>query len=104
MLAVRDQENLAHAHQATAAAKPLNQGARQLGPKTPRNGNKAPKTPFRVPLNDENYDGGFGGGKTGLKNYGKGSENALATGKKTGGAVNKDAFITPMGIESRSTR
>jgi hypothetical protein len=92
MLAARDQENLAHAHQAAGASKSLNQGTRQLAPKTP--GNKVQKTPFKVPLNDEN--GGFGGGKGGLKTNGKGSEN-MVTGAKKGGLRDKDAFITPMG-------
>ena len=88
MLALRDQENLVHGHQAAAASKPLNQGARQLGPKTP--GNKVPKTPaFKLPLNDENGDGifgGGGGGKTGLKINGNG----------------KNTFATPMGRMQRS--
>ncbi len=79
MLAARDQENLVHGHQAAAASKTLNQGARQLAPKTP--GNKVPKTPFKLPLNDENGIGGFGAGKTGLKTNGAG----------------KNAFVTPMG-------
>ena len=87
MLAARDQENLVHGHQTVAASKPLNHGARQLGPKTP--GNKVPKTPaFKLPLNDENGDGifgGGGGGKTGLKINGDG----------------KNAFATPMGRMQR---
>lgn len=65
-----------HSHQTTAAGKPLNQGLRQLQPKTPG---------AKVPLNDEN--------------------NATAFGKKTlkgtgGGKVqqsSKDAFVTPLG-------
>lgn len=95
MLAARDQENLAHGHYAAAAAKPLNQGIKQLAPKTP--GNKVPKTPFRIPLNDEN--GGFGGGKAGLKTNGKGNENMVVGGKK-GGLGDKNAFVTPMGMDS----
>ena len=91
MLAARDQENLVHGHQAAAAAKPLNQGTKQLGPKTP--GNKVPKTPFKLPLNDEN--GGFGG-KTGSKLNGNGNENLIFGGKK-GGLGDKNAFVTPMG-------
>lgn len=59
MLAARDQENLVHSHQTAASAKPLNQGVRSLQPKTP--GNKAPKTPFKCPLNDENNPLAFGG-------------------------------------------
>jgi len=92
MLAARDQENLVHAHQAAGASKPLNQGTRQLAPKTP--GNKVPKTPFKIPLNDEN--GGLGGGKGGVKANAKGNEN-MVTGAKKGGLGDKDAFVTPMG-------
>lgn len=88
MLAARDQENLAHAHHAAGASKPLNQGTRQLAPKTP--GNKVPKTPFKIPLNDEN--GGLGGGKSG-----KGNEN-MVTGAKKGGLGDKNAFVTPLGM------
>ena len=95
MLAARDQENLAHGHQAAAAAKPLNQGTRQLLPKTP---GKAPKTPFKLPLNDENHAGGNGGGKGGLKTHGKGNENIMLGGK--GGLGDKNAFITPMGTKN----
>ena len=101
MLAARDQENLVHGHQQAAASKPLNQGARQLQPKTP--GNKAPKTPFNIPLNDENGPGAFGGGKTGLKGNGKGNENYTINGKQ-GGLGDKDAFKTPMGEPSRPIR
>ena len=94
MLATRDQENLAHGHQTTAASKPLNQSTRQLAPKTP--GNKAPKTPFKLPLNDENGPTGFGGGKTGLrlKDVANGD---LLTGGKKGVALDRNAFVTPMG-------
>ena len=90
MLAARDQENLVHGHQAAAASKPLNQGTRQLAPKTPGN---APKTPFRLPLNDENNAGGLGGGKGVLKTHGKGNANTILGAK--GG--DKNAFVTPMG-------
>jgi hypothetical protein len=85
MLAARDQENLVHAHQTTAAGKPLNQGLRQLQPKTP--GTRAPKTPFKVPLNDENDLLAFG--KKTAKATGGRNENTLKPAK--------DAFITPMG-------
>ena len=95
MLAARDQENLVHGHQAAAASKPLNQNIKQLAPKTP--GNRVPKTPFKVPLNDEN--GGFGGGKSGFKINGKGNEN-LVTGTKKGGLGDKNAFVTPMGMDT----
>lgn len=77
MLARRDQENLVHAHQTVAAGKPLNQGTKQL----------QPKTPFKVPLNDEN--GPLAMGKKTVKGgAGKQNENT-----KPG----KDAFVTPAG-------
>ncbi|KAL4881401.1 hypothetical protein BJY04DRAFT_188835 [Aspergillus karnatakaensis] len=85
MLALRDQENLAHTHQTVAASKPLNQGVRPLQPKTP--GNRAPKTPFKVPLKDENDPLGFA--KNTVKTIGKQNENARPS--------VKDAFVTPMG-------
>jgi len=94
MLAARDQENLVHGHQQVAASKPLNQGTRQLAPKTP--GNKAPKTPFKLPINDENGPGWFGAGKSVSKTNGKGNENLVTGAKK--GLADKDAFKTPMGI------
>ena len=81
MFAARaDQENLAYAHQTTAAAKPLNQQA-----KTPAN--KAPKTPFRRNQNDEN--------------------DAFQSGFKTGKATKKanidnNAFLTPAGPRNRA--
>ena len=56
-------ENAVYEQQTAAAAKPLNQGVKGLQPKTP--GNKAPKTPFKVSLNDENAT--LGAGNTGGK-------------------------------------
>ena len=91
MLAARDQENLIHGHQAAAAAKSLNQGAKQLPPKTP--GNKTAKSPFKIPLNDENGATVFGAGK---KAAGKGNEN-ITFGGKQGAAAESKAFVTPMG-------
>ena len=85
VFARNDQENLAHNFQQAAAAKPLNAGLKGFGAKTP--GNKAPKTPFKVPLNDENAV---------LKTNGKGKGNLLMTGKK-GGKVDENAFVTPAG-------
>ncbi len=88
MLAARDQENLVHGLHQAAASKPLNQSTRGLQPKTP--GNKYPKTPLKIPLNDENAPTGFG-----KSMKGKGLEN-LMTGKK-GTASDQNAFVTPMG-------
>ncbi|KAL5340545.1 hypothetical protein BJX70DRAFT_361314 [Aspergillus crustosus] len=85
MLALRDQENLVHAHQTVAASKPLNQSVKQFQPKTP--GNRAPKTPFKVPLKDENDPLAIG--KSTVKTFGKQIENARPS--------VKDAFATPMG-------
>ncbi|MCJ1377892.1 hypothetical protein MMC17_000988 [Xylographa soralifera] len=99
MLAARDQENLVHGHQAAAAAKPLNQGSRQLAPKTPSN--KASKMPLKVPLNDENGIIPFGGLKTSGKIVVKGNENVLP-GSKPLGLTMKNAFTTPMGPRNRA--
>lgn len=82
---------MVHGQQAAAASKPLNQGVRQLAPKTPAN--RPPKTPFKLPLNDENGKMAFGGGKT----VGRGNENIIMTAKK-GGFGDKNAFVTPMGM------
>ncbi|KAH9207589.1 hypothetical protein DL95DRAFT_374106 [Leptodontidium sp. 2 PMI_412] len=94
MFAARDQENLVHGHHQAAAAKPLNQTTRGLQPKTP--GAKYPKTPLKIPLNDENAPAGFGGKSV----KGKGLEG-LVTGKK-GAAFDKNAFVTPMGPRTRA--
>lgn len=88
MLAARDQENLVHGLHQAAASKPLNQSTRGLQPKTP--GNKYPKTPLKIPLNDENAPTGFG-----KSMKGKGLEN-LMTGKKST-SFDQNAFVTPMG-------
>lgn len=85
MLAARDQENLVHGHHQVAASKPLNQTA-----KTP--GNKYPKTPLKIPLQDENAPEGFGGKSA----KGKGLDG-FATGKK-GPTFDKNAFVTPLGM------
>jgi hypothetical protein len=98
MFAAHDQENLVHAHQTTAAAKSLAAGNKGLGAKTPNN--KAPKTPFKVPLNDENA---YRAGKSVLRTAGKGNENILpTTTKKKGGELEKSAYVTPAGKPSRS--
>lgn len=89
-----DQENFVHGHQQVAASKPLNQGTRGAPPKTP--GNKYPKTPLRVPLNDENAPTGYGGGGKSVLGTKKGNEN-LMTGGKKGTTFDKNAFVTPMG-------
>lgn len=94
MLAARDQENLVHVHQTTAASKPLNQGSKTLQPKTP--GNKVPKTPFKLPLNDKPGNTGVGGVKNALRARVGGNENLVTGAKK--GAGDKGAFVTPLGI------
>jgi len=85
MFAARaDQENAVHAHN-----KSLNGGLKGLSTKTPG------KTPFKVPLNDENAAQEFG--KTGgLKTTGKGGGFGLTVGKN-GSKLDKSAFVTPAG-------
>lgn len=94
MLAARvDQENLIHEQHTVVAGKPLNQGLRGYTAKTP--GNKAPKTPFKIPLNDENT---YNAGKSGLKTNGKGFDKTVT---KKGPVFDKNAFITPAGPRNR---
>lgn len=93
-----DQENFVHGHQQVAASKPLNQGTRGAPPKTP--GNKYPKTPLRVPLNDENAPTGYGKSVLGTKK--KGNENLMTGGKKGNNVLGKNAFVTPMGMQQSS--
>ena len=94
MLAARDQENLAYSHQTNAASKPLNQGIRGLQSKTP--GQRAPKTPFKASLNDENDPAAFGTQQKGLKTTFRGEGGLLQT--KKDGKLDNNAFITPMGM------
>ncbi|QSZ29845.1 hypothetical protein DSL72_004363 [Monilinia vaccinii-corymbosi] len=91
MLSTRDQENLVHGHQQAAANKPLNQSTRSLQPKTP--GNRFPKTPLKLPLNDENATGGLGGKGTvlGTKGKGLGGKDAI---------LDKNSYVTPLGKNS----
>lgn len=84
MLAHRDQENLVHSHQTAAASKSLNQNVKQPQPRTP--GTRLPKTPFKVPLNDENDPLTFG--KKTIRGNGRGTGNAKPV---------KDVFQTPLG-------
>ncbi|EEH41404.2 hypothetical protein PAAG_09115 [Paracoccidioides lutzii Pb01] len=99
MFAARDQENLVRAHQIAAVSKPLNQGTRQLQPKTP--GTRVPKTPFKAPLNDENNPLTFGGGKQTLKDNNNGqNENLRRSGKD--GIAGKNALVTPMCLHNRA--
>ncbi|KAF2109046.1 hypothetical protein BDV96DRAFT_503473 [Lophiotrema nucula] len=97
VFAAHDQENLVHNLQTAAAGKPLNAGLKGFTAKTPRH--KAPKTPFKIPLNDENAQ--FKGGKSVLQTKGNGNENLLMTGKKDG-KLDKSAFVTPAGPRARA--
>ncbi|KNG49135.1 hypothetical protein DDE82_003703 [Stemphylium lycopersici] len=93
-LAANDQENAVRHLQAGAAGKSLNAGFKGFNnAKTP--GAKPPKTPFKIPLNDENAV--TKGGKSVLQTKGKG--NDLFTGKK-GGKADENAFVTPAGTTS----
>lgn len=82
MLARRDQENLVNTHQTAAAAKPLNQGVKQLAPKTPGR---------QIPLRDENNPLAFG--KNTVKGNGARQEN---------GKPGKLAPVTPMEPRNRA--
>lgn len=84
ILAARDQENLIHTRQTTAAGKPLNQNIRALQAKTPGN----LKTPFRSAANDENIPIGFKGQKT--------------VGKDGPSKLDKNAFVTPLPTRNRA--
>lgn len=90
LAAHQDQENLAFSHQAGAVAKQQQQtqGFRTLQPKTP--GTRYPKTPLKIPLNDENATHGLGG-KSVLRAKDN-NENIATIGK--GGKSN---FVTPLG-------
>jgi hypothetical protein len=93
-----DQENLVHGQQTVAAAKPLNQGVKGYTAKTP--GHKAPKTPFKVPLNDENTP--FPRGKSVLKTNGKAENKPHGPGKGDL-AFDKATFVTPAGTSCWSS-
>ena len=84
-LAANDQENTVRHLHAGAAGKSLNAGLKGFN-------NKAPKTPFKIPLNDENAVGKAG--KSVLQTKGKGNE--LFTTNK-GGKIDQNAFVTPAG-------
>lgn len=90
-LAANDQENAVRHLHAAGGSKSLNAGIKGFNAKTP--GNKAPKTPFKIPLNDENAV--TKGAKSLLQTQGKGAE--LFTGGK-GGKVDQNAFVTPAGM------
>ena len=73
---------------------PRNQDTlRQLQPKTP--GARYPKTPIKVPLNDENAAHVVGGAKGNLTGRSRGNENALTS--KAVKGFDKSNFVTPMG-------
>ncbi|KAF2832071.1 hypothetical protein CC86DRAFT_365974 [Ophiobolus disseminans] len=108
-LAAHDQENAVRNISIGPGGKPLNAGVKGLGAKTP--GNKAPKTPFKVPLNDENVF--KQGGKSGKGKGGKSDENAFLTpagprtraplGMKTTNAKS-NAFKTPAPISAKTQK
>ncbi|KAK3297455.1 uncharacterized protein B0H64DRAFT_124441 [Chaetomium fimeti] len=85
LAAHHDQENV-YTHQAGASKQ-------QLQAKTP--GARFPKTPLKVPLNDENSNHGFGG-KSVLRGKGN-NENTLTVGKGANGLgkSGKSAMVTP---------
>ena len=81
MLAARDLENRVAAHHNGAALKQQQQAGRFY-----------PKTPVKIPLNDENAAHAAGGAKSALGNGNRtrGNENIQLTSKRSN-------FVTPMG-------
>jgi hypothetical protein len=94
LAAHHDQENV-YTHQAGASKQ-------QLQAKTP--GARYPKTPLKVPLNDENANHGFNG-KSVLRGKGN-NENTLTVGKGANGLgkLGKMAMVTPAGESFRIHR
>jgi len=88
MFATRDQENLIHGHQTTAAAKPLNQGVRGIAPKTP-----GPNGTSRV---------NFGNNQHTTRKPFKDDENTIFNGGKKGNNTDKQTFITPLAPRERA--
>ncbi|KAK3359238.1 hypothetical protein B0T25DRAFT_91114 [Lasiosphaeria hispida] len=89
MLAAHHNQENVYTHQAGASKQ-------QLQAKTP--GARYPKTPLKVPLNDENTHHGFGG-KSILRTKGN-NENIATTGR--GGKSGKASMVTP--AEPRTVR
>ncbi|KAK8017665.1 hypothetical protein PG993_013991 [Apiospora rasikravindrae] len=88
MLVARDQENLV-AHHHNGAALKQQQANRPAG-------SRYPKTPVKIPLNDENASHVLGGAKSvlGNGNRTKGNENVMGTSKGLKG-MDKSNFVTP---------
>ncbi|KAK8101536.1 uncharacterized protein PG998_007051 [Apiospora kogelbergensis] len=88
MLVARDQENLV-AHHHNGAALKQQQANRPAG-------SRYPKTPVKIPLNDENASHVLGGAKSilGNGNRTKGNENVMGTSKGLKG-VDRSNFVTP---------
>ncbi|KAK8067199.1 hypothetical protein PG997_013946 [Apiospora hydei] len=93
MLVARDQENLV-AHHHNGAALKQQQANRPAG-------SRYPKTPVKIPLNDENASHVLGGAKSvlGNGNRTKGNENVMGTSKGLKG-MDKSNFVTPCGTSS----
>ncbi|ETS80381.1 hypothetical protein PFICI_07910 [Pestalotiopsis fici W106-1] len=90
MFVARDQENLVARHQTGAALK--QQQNNQVGA-------RYPKTPIKIPLNDEN-GGHLKGAKSILGNRTKGNENAASSKGLKG--LDKSNFVTPMQPRNRA--
>ncbi|KAJ4380289.1 hypothetical protein N0V86_004600 [Didymella sp. IMI 355093] len=80
-LAAHDQENAVRSLQVGPGGKPLAAGAKSFAAKTPAT--RAPKTPFKLPLNDENV-------------FTQAGKTAKQDGKRDAGA-----FVTPAGTRRR---
>ncbi|KAI0123123.1 hypothetical protein BJ170DRAFT_126713 [Xylariales sp. AK1849] len=91
MLAARDQENLVSRHHNGAALKQQQNN---------QPGSRFPKTPVKIPLNDENAGHMKGGAKSILGNRTRGNEN-VPTSKGLKG-LDKSNFVTPMEPRTRA--
>ena len=91
---------MAFSQQAGAVAKQQqNQGIRQLQPKTP--GARYPKTPLKVPLNDENANHGLG--KSVLGGRSRGANENIVTIGKGGKGADKSNWVTPLGKNTKDS-
>lgn len=102
MFAARDQENLVSAHQAAASTK-QQATTRGLQPKTP--GARYPKTPLKIPLNDENAVRGLGGAKAVLGNKTRADQSQWVTPAepRTGRAVLGDKTTNARARNAQAT-
>jgi hypothetical protein len=87
LAAHRDQENLVHSHQ--VGAKPQPNSVKGLQPKTP--GARYPKTPLKIPVNDENVVHVLGG-----KSVNGGKSKMAGNTQLTVQGSGRNGLVTPL--------